>query len=187
MGVFGGSAWSFNENRQQFYLHQHFSFQPDLNFRNPSVVEEMKSALDFWLDHGVDGFTFSTAAFLVEDENLTDEPESGLTDDQNDYDYLLHNFTINQEESRMILKEFTKHIKDFSAIDGRERVSIFAAAHLAPESLYSYYSPISDFPLNTIFLDVNHETNADDFADKIIKWTYNIPQGTFYKYIQSKI
>jgi alpha-glucosidase len=39
--VLGGSAWEWNADREQFYLHQFAKEQPDLNFRNPAVKEEM--------------------------------------------------------------------------------------------------------------------------------------------------
>ncbi|EDS26390.1 alpha-amylase 2 [Culex quinquefasciatus] len=49
---FGGSAWQWSEKRQQFYLHQFHRKQPDLNYRNPAVVEAMKNVLRFWLGKG---------------------------------------------------------------------------------------------------------------------------------------
>ena len=56
VSVFRGSAWEWNEQRGQFYLHQFVAGQPDLNYRNPAVLEEMLDVIRFWLDRGVDGF-----------------------------------------------------------------------------------------------------------------------------------
>ncbi len=53
---FGGSAWEYNEETGEYYLHSFAVQQPDLNWKNPKVREEMRSVVDFWLDLGVDGF-----------------------------------------------------------------------------------------------------------------------------------
>jgi glycosidase len=54
--VFGTRAWTWNEQRQQYYLHQFAAGQPDLNYRNSKVVQAMKDVLLFWMDKGADGF-----------------------------------------------------------------------------------------------------------------------------------
>ena len=56
VSAFRGSMWEFREERQQFYLHQYLVEQPDLNYRNPLIIEEMKNVLRYWADIGVDGF-----------------------------------------------------------------------------------------------------------------------------------
>ena len=56
MSVFRFSAWKYRPERGQFYLHQFVEGQPDLNYRNPKVMEEMLDVFRFWLDLGVDGF-----------------------------------------------------------------------------------------------------------------------------------
>lgn len=56
LSFFRYSAWEWNSERQQFYLHQFVKEQPDLNYRNPLVQQEMEDVLRFWLDLGVDGF-----------------------------------------------------------------------------------------------------------------------------------
>lgn len=54
--VFRGSAWEWSPKRKQFYFHQFHPRQPDLNFENPKVEQEMKDVLEFWLEKGVSGF-----------------------------------------------------------------------------------------------------------------------------------
>ncbi len=54
--TFGGSAWEFDAASGEWYLHSFLREQPDLNFRNPEVIEAMHNVIRFWLDRGVDGF-----------------------------------------------------------------------------------------------------------------------------------
>jgi oligo-1,6-glucosidase len=53
---FTGKAWEYNEKRKQYYLHLFAKGQPDLNYHNPKVIEEIKNIIRFWLDKGVKGF-----------------------------------------------------------------------------------------------------------------------------------
>jgi glycosidase len=50
--VFKTRAWTWNEQRGQYYLHQFDKGQPDLNYRNPLVVAKMKEVLTYWMDKG---------------------------------------------------------------------------------------------------------------------------------------
>lgn len=54
--AFGGSAWEYDDQTGQYYLHSYAVSQPDLNWENPKVREEMLKVVDFWVDLGVDGF-----------------------------------------------------------------------------------------------------------------------------------
>ncbi len=54
--VFGSSVWEYDETTNQYYLHSFAKGQPDLNWENPKVREEMVKVIDFWVDLGVDGF-----------------------------------------------------------------------------------------------------------------------------------
>lgn len=56
MSTFPGSAWEYNEQRGEFYLHLYAKEQPDLNHDNPKVREAVKDVMRYWLDMGVDGF-----------------------------------------------------------------------------------------------------------------------------------
>ena len=53
---FSGSAWQFDETTGQYYLHQFVPEQPDLNWENPEVREEVYKNINWWLDRGVSGF-----------------------------------------------------------------------------------------------------------------------------------
>src|SRR5438445_8867838 len=71
---FGGSAWHFDEQTGQYYLHIFDAKQPDLNWRNPSVRQAMYDVLRFWLDRGVDGFRIDVLSRLLKDEQFRDNP-----------------------------------------------------------------------------------------------------------------
>lgn len=93
ISVFSHSAWTWNDERQQYYLHQFTPEQPDLNYREPRVVQAMKDVLTFWLDQGADGFRVDAVNHLFEDPAMRDEPLSGDTDDPTDNAYLTHIYT----------------------------------------------------------------------------------------------
>ena len=65
VGVFGGSMWTYDSHTTQYYLHQFYKEQPDLNFRNAEVRQAMKDVLKFWLDKGVDGFRVDAVPTFV--------------------------------------------------------------------------------------------------------------------------
>ena len=66
---FGGSAWQYCEERGQYYLHSYAVEQPDLNWDNPRVREEMCAVVDFWADLGVDGFRIDVIDQISKDMN----------------------------------------------------------------------------------------------------------------------
>lgn len=70
MSTFPGSAWEYNEERGEFYLHLYAKEQPDLNHDNPKVREEIKKVMRFWLDMGVDGFREDVITQISKREGL---------------------------------------------------------------------------------------------------------------------
>ena len=74
------SNWTWDETAKAYYWHRFFSHQPDLNFDNPSVMEEVLKVLRFWLDMGVDALRMDAIAYLVERDGTTCEnlPETHL-------------------------------------------------------------------------------------------------------------
>lgn len=74
VSVFGGPAWTYDENRGQYYLHNFLPEQPDLNFHNPDVQNAMLDVCKFWLYIGVDGFRLDVVNFYFHDRELRDNP-----------------------------------------------------------------------------------------------------------------
>jgi len=69
------SNWAFDSERRQFYFHRFFSHQPDLNFHNPAVHQEIYDIARFWLGMGVDGFRLDAIAYLYESDEGSGESE----------------------------------------------------------------------------------------------------------------
>jgi len=67
------SNWAWDEESRQYYWHRFYSTQPDLNYDNPTVQEEMLKVMSFWLDLGVDGFRADAVPYLFERENTSSE------------------------------------------------------------------------------------------------------------------
>src|SRR5271165_4452142 len=72
------SNWTWDPVAKAYYWHRFFSHQPDLNFDNPLVLEEMLAAMRFWLDMGVDGLRMDAIPYLVERDgtNCENLPET---------------------------------------------------------------------------------------------------------------
>ena len=67
------SNWTWDEVAQQYYWHRFFSHQPDLNFDNPRVMDEVLKAMRFWLDMGVDALRLDAIPYLVERDGTSCE------------------------------------------------------------------------------------------------------------------
>lgn len=72
------SNWAYDENSGQFYWHRFYSSQPDLNYDNPAVQDELLKIIDFWLNLGIDGFRVDAVPYLFEreDTNCENLPET---------------------------------------------------------------------------------------------------------------
>ncbi|MDO4327167.1 MAG: alpha-glucosidase [bacterium] len=77
---FGGSAWQYDEKTDMYYLHLFSKKQPDLNWENPKVRDEVFSMMDWWLAKGIDGFRMDVISLISKDSRFPDGPkdEKGL-------------------------------------------------------------------------------------------------------------
>jgi oligo-1,6-glucosidase len=76
--IFGGPAWTYDEEREAWYLHLFDEKQPDLNWRNPDVRDDIKSMIEWWLEKGIDGFRMDAISYLSKEAGLPDgDPDDG--------------------------------------------------------------------------------------------------------------
>jgi alpha-glucosidase len=112
LSIFGGPAWKWEPRRQQYYLHNFLTQQPDLNFHNPAVRAAVLDDIRFWLDKGVDGLRLDAINFCFHDAELRDNPPKpasertgrGFSPD-NPYAYQYHLYNNTRPENLAFLGE----------------------------------------------------------------------------------
>ncbi len=102
--AFGGSAWTWDPNSREYYLHLFLAEQPDLNWRNTDVESAMFSQAKFWLERGVDGFRLDVINYIVKDDKLRSNPYRLRKAPPRLHDQQLHLYDRNRPETHEILK-----------------------------------------------------------------------------------
>ncbi|XP_033199651.1 maltase A1-like [Bombus vancouverensis nearcticus] len=176
---FGGSAWEWNNVRKQYYLHQFAAGQPDLNYRNKGLDQEIKNVFTFWMNRGVDGFRIDAINFMFEDIKFRDEPSANRTDiPSDDYDSLLHIYTLDQNETYGTLNSWRKLMNDHSNRTNSDPRLILTEAYTTHERTMKYYTAGSNVPFNFMFItSLNNKSTAMDYKNLIDKWVKSVPSG----------
>ncbi|XP_037070929.1 maltase A3-like [Pollicipes pollicipes] len=189
LSVFGGPAWTYNEQRGQFYYHQFLSHQPDLNFRNPAVQREMEDVIRFWLEKGVDGFRLDALKHLYETPDLTrTEPrmpgKTGSTWEDLDH----WGVTTDLPETFDTLASWRLICDEFEEKDQHHRL-LMAEVYGETSNLMEYYgngTNLADFPFN--FLLVERLKTAADLTGTglqaaVSEWRDAQPNGTWSNWV----
>jgi len=111
--LFGGSSWEYDAKRGQYYYHEFYKEQPDLNWHNPEVRKAMYDVARFWMERGVAGFRLDAISRLFEDPELRDEPV--LEPGTNAYGgpILNEEYTDNLPEVHDVLRELRRVTDEF--------------------------------------------------------------------------
>ncbi|GGX59068.1 alpha-glucosidase [Tateyamaria omphalii] len=120
LSIFGGPAWTWEPRREQYYLHNFLSTQPDLNFHNTDVQDALLDVTRFWLDRGVDGFRLDTINFYYADKELRDNPalppeqrNATIAPSVNPYNHQEHLYSKNQAENLEFLARFRSLLDEY--------------------------------------------------------------------------
>ena len=84
LSSFGGPAWKLDRATGQYYMFNHLSSQPDLNWWNDDVRREFDAIVRFWFDRGIAGFRIDVCNLIVKDAELRDNPPTTEADDPGD-------------------------------------------------------------------------------------------------------
>ena len=122
--IFGGSAWKWCEERQQYYLHTFAEAQPDLNWENPEVRQALFDAANFWLDKGVGGFRIDAIVYIKKPE-FKDGPVDGADGLSG-----IHEMTANTPGILDFLHEFRRNV-----FDGHDIFTVGEANGVSPQEL----------------------------------------------------
>lgn len=132
--VFGGSAWTYNENLRQYYFHQFTPQQPDLNWENPQLRQALYDSIRFWVDKGVEGFRLDVI------DQIAKEPDREITINGPRLHTYFRELSAKafQEDTLVSVGETwgadVERAKLYSASDGSELSMVFQFQHLSLDS-----------------------------------------------------
>ncbi|KAM6916610.1 amino acid transporter heavy chain SLC3A1 [Xenentodon cancila] len=191
VSVFGNSSWSYDEGRGQCYLHQFLKEQPDLNLRNPDVIQEIIDLIHFWLSKGVDGFRMDAVKYMLEATHLRDEPQvdpnkppEEITTERD----LFHDYTTTQVGLHDILREFRAEMDIYSHEPRKYRFMVTEAYDFeeVEKTMLYYGTPLvkeGDFPLNLYLLDLPHNMSGYWTKHLVDRWMANMPRGKWPNWV----
>ena len=139
LSKFGGNAWRWHAESEQYYLHLFAPEQADLNWENPAVRAEVKKVCEFWADRGVDGLRLDVINLISKDQGFPDDEHGDgrrfYTDGPRIHEYLREmSRDVFTPRNLMTVGEMSstslEHCQEYAALDGRELSMTFNFHHL---------------------------------------------------------
>ncbi len=154
LSIFGGSAWTWDSRRMQYYMHNFLASQPDLNFHNKDVQDAMLDNMRFWLERGVDGFRLDTVNFYFHSRGLENNPvvkpedfNASTAPAVNPYNFQEHLYDKSQPENLEFLKRLRKLMDEYGAKttigeigDSQHQMEVMAAYTSGGDKLHMAYT-----------------------------------------------
>jgi alpha-glucosidase len=179
LSCFGGSAWTYDRRTAQYYYHAFLPEQPDLNWRNPRLVEAMLGVLRFWLERGVDGFRVDVLWHLVKHADFPDNPPNpAWRPGMDPYQALVPLHTTDLPEVQGIVARMRNLLDEY-----RDRVLI-GEIYLPIERLVKYYGARlqgAHLPFN--FQLVQAPWDAAHIAHLIEEYERALPEGAWPNWV----
>ena len=158
--IFGGSAWQWCEERQQYYLHTFAPQQPDLNWENPDVRRALIDIANFWADKGVGGFRIDAITYIKKPAEFVDGPADG-----EDGMYAVHAATANTPGILDFLHEFKAGVRD-----GRDIFLVAEANGVGADELGDWVGERGVFDMLFEFSHTKAVSCEDEVWCRPIEW-----------------
>ncbi|CAK9822740.1 Neutral and basic amino acid transport protein rBAT [Anthophora retusa] len=169
LNVYGGSAWEWNQEREQYYLHQFSDAQPDLNYNNPVVITEFADILSHWLKLGVSGFRLANTQYLTEDPELRDEFRNTIPTEADNYDSLVHAYTRDRPENAVVLAKWQERVYNETKDEGFFALQDDIGTDIL--QVYNEKKRLIDVPQNSLFLTTaDSSINATTLRHGFSRW-----------------
>lgn len=172
LSIFGGSAWEWDDSRKQYYLHTFLKEQPDVNWDNPMVRDEMKRVIRFWMDLGVDGIRADAVRWISKDPEFRDDLKNSKwrgTGTNNTFDSLIHKYSRFWKNLFPYLRELTDVMQEYD-----NRIIIFEDypdENYSTESQYlGFYNVNPDIAMPFNFEGLHSKFDACVFRDFITEF-----------------
>ncbi len=179
--VFGGSAWTWDDEAGAWYYHAYLKQQPDLNWRNPDVRAAVAEVMDFWFRRGADGFRIDALRQYIKDAALTDNPVNPAWREGGDpYDALVPEFTTDRPQLDEVVAGLRAVADAAAAVDGRDRVLI-GELYLPIAKLMRYYDAGLHLPSNLVALSTPWDARA--IAALVEEYEAALPAGAWPNWV----
>jgi alpha-glucosidase len=195
ISFFRYQAWRWSPIRKQFYMHQFHYKQPDLNYRDPKLVQEMKEILSYWLQKGVSGFRIDIIVCLFEkmnnDGSFPDEPLGDPNCDYDDYCYVNHIYTQDQDETFDMAYQWRELFDNFKKTNGGETKIIMTESWSDIPLQQRFYGDRktrngSYVPFNfEMMKTTNVNSQAKDFKAAVDGWLKDMPKDVEANWVVS--
>ena len=187
-------AWRWSNIRKQFYLHQFHYKQPDLNYRDPRLVQEMKDVLSYWLNKGVAGFRIDIIVCLFEKINANgtfpDEPIGDPNCGVDDFCSLDHIYTQDQPETYDMAYQWRALLDNFKQTTGSDTKIMMTESWSSIEKVMKFYGDGiqngSYIPFNfEMMKTMNQKSTAKEYKANVDLWLTNMPKGVQANWVVS--
>ena len=138
VSYFAPSTWEWDETTQEYYLHLFSVKQPDLNWENPKVRQEIYDVMHFWMGKGIDGFRIDVLPFISKDLTWPDKTKAN-------FDGNMGRFYANGPRLHEFIKEMNREV-----ISKYDMMTVGEGPGISPEQAYDYVGADRD-ELHTIY------------------------------------